>query len=164
MAARVPTDRTGDAGPMLDSSGMPMCAAARRRRPAFDAHPVTDRLRSSVAAFVVLCLALAGLAPSVSRVFADSRASAHDLCVADAGAPASDPSDGRRATHEAACALCLVHGGSHAAPPPAAVGRVADLASRPPPAALNGTAPARGVWLVPGPRGPPAVAPPPRAA
>lgn len=149
---------------MLDSSEMPMRAAAGRRRPASDAHLVTDRLRSSVAAFVVLCLVLAGLAPSVSRVLADSRASAHDLCVADAGTPASDPSDSRRATHEAACALCLVHGGSHAAPPPAAGGRVADLASRASPAAVHGTAPARGEWLAAGPRGPPTVATRPRAA
>jgi hypothetical protein len=126
---------------------------------------VTDRLRSSVAAFVVLCLVLAGFAPSVSRVLADSRASAHDLCGADTGTPASDPTDSRRATHEAACALCLVHGGSHAAPPPpAAGGRVADLASRTPPAAVHGTAPARGEWLAAGPRGPPTVATRPRAA
>ena len=164
MASPVPTDRTGDAGPMLDSTELPTRAAAGRCRPASDAHSVTDRLRSSVAAFVVLCLVLAGFAPSVSRVLADSRGSAHDLCVADAGTPASDPADSRRATHEAACALCLVHGGSHAAPPPNAIGRVADLASRPQPAALDGSAPARGVGRAAGPRGPPTLATRPRAA
>lgn len=87
---------------------------------------VTPRRPSvaAVAAFLVVCLLLSGIAPSVSRVLAaQAQAPGHDLCVADAaasGAPSPQAPAGHHDSGEAfACALCAVHGGTHGAPPPA---------------------------------------------
>jgi len=118
---------------------------------------MTVSLRSSVAAFVAVCLALSGLAPSVSRVLAASLATVHDLCLAEGAAPDPATSGGQRpAVHDAACALCLAHGGSAAASPPAAPGFLPAFASTGPIDAEHAAVPARGRWLAPGPRGPPA--------
>ncbi len=60
---------------------------------------------------LVLVLVLSGVAPSVSRVVAAGLVP--DLCTSD-----GTPHPGQRdAGHGTACALCLPHGGSDAAPP-----------------------------------------------
>ena len=119
-------------------------------------HPARRRPilpRALVAATVALCLALAGLAPSISRALAaPAPIGLHDLCVADpAGAGPADPHDG----HEPACALCVAHGATHAAPPPAVVAVAAKPADAPVPAG-----PARAPSARPD-RNPPAARAPP---
>jgi len=64
-----------------------------------------------LAVLLALVIVLSGVAPSVSRVVAAGVVP--DLCTSD-GARHSGPRD---AGHGAACALCLPHGGSDAAPP-----------------------------------------------
>jgi hypothetical protein len=93
--------------------------SARRSVPYFVPSPF-------VAALLALCLALAGVAPSVSRVLLAG--GPHDVCTAD-GTSRTVPPAGHGAGHEAACALCGAHGGSHAAPPPVARPAAARLAA-----------------------------------
>jgi len=118
----------------------------------------TPRRREPLlAALLAACLLLAGLAPAVSRVLAAAGpALPGDVCHAAApgGAPVRLP--GGHAHPDAACVLCLTHGASHAAPPPAvrvAPGRSAP-AARPFARAAVTLAPLPS-WLAPPSRGPP---------
>lgn len=88
-----------------------------------------------LAALLALVLVLSGVAPSVSRVVAAGVLA--DLCTAD-GASRSGPHD---AGHGPACALCLPHGGSDAAPPLAPPGTLRVRSSeRPLPVVIDGPA------------------------
>jgi hypothetical protein len=118
---------------------------------------VPSRRPFAVAALVALCLLLSGLAPSVSRVLAQARADAHDLCVADASSAGrvDAPVGHHGSGDEPACALCAAHGGSHAAPPSQAAGSmVAAGADEPAVRALAERRIGR-VALAAPPRGPP---------
>jgi hypothetical protein len=111
------------------------------------------RPSAPVAVLLAFVLLLAGVAPSVSRVIA-AAIGTHDLCRVDdarRGDPGSDPDAG----HDAACALCLAHGATHAAPPPAVGSAIASIVVAAGPAG-RGPQPARAVaWQAPQPRGPP---------
>ncbi len=125
-------------------------------------HRPPRRRGAALAALVALCVLLSGLAPSVSRVLAASRtADLHDLCVADADRPAP-PATGHHGggPDEVACALCAVHGGTHAAPPAALPAAPAPAVRRGDASRADARAPARGAWIAAAPRGPPGSARP----
>lgn len=141
--------------PMLD-----WVPAARPRRSGLPSMPRRPRpvrpYPRLLAALVALCVLLSGIAPGVSRALAATApAVPHDLCVADGARPANPPAHHGGGVDEPACPLCAVHGGTHAAPPPAAA------PFGPPPAAVGALvraeAPcvARGGWIAAAPRGPP---------
>lgn len=108
-------------------------------------------------ALVALCLLLSGVAPSVSWALAAASAHAlHDLCAADGSRPVS-PVGHHGGTDDVACAMCSVHGGTHAAPGGAPAVRFEPEAG-PGPAARAPAGPApRGGRIAHEPRGPPAV-------
>ena len=118
--------------------------------------------RAFVSVAVALCVLLAGVAPSVSRALAApggplSVGFAHDVCTSEpGGGPAGDGGAGQGGTtHHAACALCVAHGGSHAAPPPSAVRPLSACAAASRPALPGHGAVAAFDWNAAAPRGPP---------
>jgi hypothetical protein len=127
----------------------------RRTVPSIPPH----RHVAALAMLVALCLLLSGIAPAVSRVLAAASAPGlHDLCVADGQRPAA-PVGHHGGGDDAACAMCSVHGGTHAAPG-GAPATCADPAFRPAAVArAHASAPPRGDRIAPEPRGPPAAPP-----
>ena len=132
-----------------------------------DAPPMTRRATPSrplrrhataLAVLVALCVLLSGVAPAVSRALAAASAPGlHDLCVADGQRPVAPV--GHHVDDHAACAMCSVHGGTHAAPGGAPAAS-ANPAFRPAPVArAHASAPPRGARIAPEPRGPPAAPP-----
>jgi len=124
-----------------------------------DARPgLTFGIRALVAWLVAACLALGGVAPTVSTALA--AAATADLCIGAGSGGARDgaPADGR--VHGADCAYCLPHGGTDATPPPG-LARLPALAvglRREGPVAVAPVSPAR-TWSPSAAR-----APPPRRA
>ena len=115
--------------------------------------PRDPRLRAPVAVLLAIVLLLAGVAPSVSRVLLIAPG-AYDLCRVD-DVQRRDAGGDPHAGHYAACALCLAHGATHAAPPPAVGSAIASILVAAGPAG-RGQQPARAVaWQAPRPRGPP---------
>jgi hypothetical protein len=112
-----------------------------------------------LATLLACCLILAGLAPSMSRVLAASGPGGlSDLCVS-AGSAGSLPSHPGGHFHEAACALCLTHGGSSMAPPPAPVAApAAAVGLSRSPALVEAEPGASPRWRAPPSRAPPAAA------
>lgn len=106
------------------------------------------RPHARLAALLALVLVLSGIAPSVSRAVAAGFVP--DLCTADA----SRHSGPRGAGHDAACALCVPHGGSDAAPPRAS-GHAAQARSHDGPALDMAAAPSARTPIVARARAPP---------
>lgn len=117
--------------------------------------------RAFVSFAAALCVLLAGVAPSVSRVLAApgvaaSMAFLHDVCTTDpGGGPAPGGMGQGGLSHHAACALCVAHGGSHAAPPPSALQGLPAAASPPGPPVRGDAAVVASDWNAAAPRGPP---------
>ena len=105
---------------------------------------------------LVLCLLMSGVVPSVSRALAASAAPFPvDVCLAHPDRPGA-PVDGRHGAPDApACAMCAVHGGTHAAPPAAAprIAEAADTVAASP--SLAERPAVRAVVFAADPRGPP---------
>ncbi len=123
------------------------------RRPSF--------LRAFVSLAAALCVLLAGVAPSVSRALAAPGTGAptaylHDVCTTDTGGgPASGGTGQGGPSHHVACAFCVAHGGSHAAPPPGATHEVRAPGAPPRPGVRGDTRVVAGDWNAAAPRGPP---------
>jgi hypothetical protein len=123
----------------------------RRTAPSRPSH----RHAVALAGFVALCLLLSGVAPAVSRALAAAGAPGlHDLCVAD-GSRSMAPVGHHGDTDEAACAMCSVHGGSHAAPGGTAAVVCVSASGAGPVARAPAGAPPGGDRIAREPRGPP---------
>jgi hypothetical protein len=113
---------------------------------------------TALAVLVALCVLLSGVAPAVSRALAAANAPGlHDLCVADGQRPVAPV--GHHGDDDAACAMCSVHGGTHAAPGGTPAASVDPAFGQGPVVRVHAFAPPRGERIAPEPRAPPAAAP-----
>lgn len=115
-------------------------------------------LRALVTVLAAVCVLLAGVAPSVSRVLAASATAAflHDVCSSDPGGGPAPGSPGQGgASHHAACGFCVAHGGTHAAPPPSRLEAPLASADAAAPVGAGRTSISAFDWNAAAPRGPP---------